>query len=98
MNCASQSCPPLNQEPFRSAKLDDQLEKLATAFVNSPKGVDYNQAKETAALSAIFNWYKDDFKSAGGVLPFINKRRSQPLPNDVKTTYQDYNWSLNEAK
>ncbi len=98
LNCASQSCPPLNPEPFRSAKLDAQLEKLAVGFVNSPKGVDYMSAKKTAALSAIFDWYKDDFKAAGGTLKFINKRRNEPLPNDTKIVYQDYNWSLNKAE
>lgn len=98
LNCASRSCPPLNQEAFRGEKLDAQLDKLATDFVNSPKGVDYSPEKKTAALSAIFNWYKDDFKAAGGPVAFINKRRSEPLPNDAKTTYQTYDWSLNEAK
>ena len=98
LNCASRSCPPLNPEAFRSDKLDAQLEKLAVAFVNSPRGVDYSPEKKTAALSAIFNWYKDDFKGVGGPMVFINKRRHPPLPNDVKITYQDYNWSLNEAK
>jgi len=98
LNCASRSCPPLNPEAFRAEKLDAQLEKLAVAFVNSPRGVDYSAAQKSAALSAIFNWYKDDFKAVGGPLAFINKRRSEPLPNDVKITYQDYDWSLNEAK
>lgn len=98
LNCASRSCPPLNPEPFRAEKLDGQLEKLAVAFVNSPKGVEYNPEKKTAALSAIFNWYKDDFKAAGGPVAFINKRRNPPLPNETKITYQDYDWSLNEAK
>ncbi|MEO6872882.1 MAG: DUF547 domain-containing protein [Chthoniobacterales bacterium] len=98
LNCASRSCPPLNPEPFRGEKLDAQLDQLTTAFVNSAKGVDYLPAKKTAALSAIFDWYKDDFQTAGGVLAFINKRRSEPLPNDTKITYQKYNWSLNEAK
>jgi hypothetical protein len=98
LNCASRSCPPLNPEPFRADQLDGQLEKLAVAFVNSPKGVDYNPEKKTAALSAIFNWYKDDFKAAGGPVAFINQRRNPPLPNDTKITYQDYDWSLNEAK
>jgi hypothetical protein len=98
LNCASRSCPPLDPEPFRGEKLDAQLEQLATAFVNSPKGVDYQPAKKSAALSAIFNWYKDDFQPAGGVLAFINKRRSEPLPNDTEITYQKYDWSLNETK
>lgn len=98
LNCASQSCPPLHLEPFRGDKLEAQLDQLATAFVNSPKGVDYQPAKKTAALSAIFDWYKDDFKAAGGPLTFVNKRRHEPLPNDVKITYQNYDWSLNEVK
>ncbi len=98
LNCASRSCPPLNPEPFRADQLDAQLEKLALAFVNSPKGVDYNPGKKTAALSAIFNWYKDDFNAAGGPVDFINKRHNPPLPNDTKITYQDYDWSLNDAR
>jgi len=98
LNCASHSCPPLNPEAFRADKLDAQLEKLAVAFVNSTRGVDYSPEKKTAALSAIFNWYKDDFTGVGGPIAFINKRRHPSLPNDVKITYQDYDWSLNEAK
>jgi hypothetical protein len=98
LNCASRSCPPINPEAFRADKLDGQLEKLARAFVNSPKGVDYSAEKKTAALSAIFNWYKDDFKAAGGPVAFINKRRNPSLPNDAKITYQEYDWSLNEAQ
>jgi hypothetical protein len=98
LNCASRSCPPLNREPFQATKLDAQLEKLAVAFVNSPKGVDYDPAKKTAALSEIFKWYNEDFKAAGGPIAFINKRHNPPLPNDIKITYQDYDWSLNEVK
>ncbi len=98
LNCASRSCPPLNPEPFRADQLDAQLEKLAAGFVNSPRGVDYNPSKKTAALSAIFDWYKDDFKAAGGSVAFVNKRHNPPLPNDTKITYQDYDWSLNEAR
>jgi hypothetical protein len=98
LNCASRSCPPLNREAFRGDKLDAQLEKLAVEFVNSPRGVDYTPQKKSAALSAIFNWYKDDFKAVGGPLAFINKRHNPPLPNDVQLTYQDYDWGLNEVK
>jgi Protein of unknown function, DUF547 len=98
LNCASRSCPPLNREAFQGDRLDSQLEKLSVAFVNSPRGVDYMPEKKTAALSAIFNWYRDDFKAVGGVMAFINQRRRSPLPNDTKVSYQDYDWSLNEAR
>ncbi len=98
LNCASRSCPPLQPEAFQAGKLDAQLEKLSVGFVNSPRGVDYNAGKKTAAISTIFNWYKEDFAAVGGPVAFINKRRKPPLPNDTKITYQDYDWSLNEAK
>ena len=97
LNCASQSCPPLSTDAFRGGSLEAQLEKLSRNFVNTPKGVVYQEGAKAAELSKIFDWYKDDFKE-GGTLAFINKRRSKPLPGDVKVSYQDYNWSLNEVK
>lgn len=96
LNCASRSCPPLQPVAFEGSKLDGQFDKLAKNFVNSEKGVQLSADKKSAALSKIFDWYKDDFK--GGALAFINQRRSQPIPKDAKISYQDYDWSLNEAK
>ena len=98
LNCASKSCPPLNREAFSADKLDGQFEKLAKGYVNSEKGVMYSAETKTAQVSKIFDWYKDDFKSEGGSVAFINKRRTTPLPNDAKISFQDYDWSLNEAK
>ena len=97
LNCASQSCPPLNPEAFRGNSLGSQMEKLARNFINSPKGVSFQEGTKTAELSKIFDWYKGDF-TEGGPIAFINKRRSSPLPADVKISYQEYNWSLNEAR
>lgn len=97
LNCASRSCPPLNPEAFQGSKLDAQFERLARTFVNSDRGVKLSGDGKAAELSQIFEWYKDDFKD-GGPVEFINKRRSSPLPKDVKISYQKYDWSLNEAK
>ena len=96
LNCASRSCPPLSAEPFRSHELDAHLERLARAFVNSDRGVRLKSG--SVELSKIFDWYKDDFGGTPGVLTFINKRRTQPIPADAKITYQTYNWNLNETK
>ena len=98
LNCASQSCPPLLDEPFRADKLDAQLEKLAKGFANSERGVKVSADKKSAEVSKIFDWYKDDFAASGGAVGFINKRRNPPLPNDIKISYQDYNWALNDAR
>ena len=98
LNCASQSCPPLLSEPFRADKVDAQLERLAKGFVNSERGVRVSSDNKSAAVSKIFDWYKDDFAAGGGAVGFINKRRSPPLPNDIKINYQDYDWGLNDAR
>ncbi len=97
LNCASRSCPPLNREAFDAGKLDGQFDRLSTAYVNSDNGVRLSADGKTAELSQIFDWYKDDFKN-GGPIAFINKRRSKPIPDGAKISYQKYNWSLNEAK
>jgi hypothetical protein len=97
LNCASKSCPTLQPGIFRGGSLESQMETLARNFINSPKGVNYQEGAKTAELSKIFDWYKDDFKD-GGPIAFINKRRSKPLPNDAKISYQEYDWSLNEAR
>lgn len=96
LNCASRSCPPLNPEPFRARDLDAQLEKLATAFVNSDRGVRVKGG--SVELSKIFDWYKDDFGGTPGAISFINKHRAQPIPADAKISFQTYNWNLNEVK
>lgn len=95
LNCASRSCPPLRSEPYTGAKLDAQLEEQARAFVNSERGVKVNG--ETAQLSKIFDWYKEDFGGEAGVLAFIKKVRKEK--SDFKSvSYQEYDWSLNEVK
>ncbi len=98
LNCASRSCPPLQPEPFRGDKLDAQFEKLARGFVNSERGVRLAADGKSVQLSKIFDWYKDDFAKQGGVLGFINQRRTSPIPADAKIGYQEYDWSLNEVK
>ena len=98
LNCASRSCPPLNRTAFSADKLDGQFETLAKGYVNSEHGVKFNAAAKSADLSKIFDWYKDDFKSEGGALAFINKRRNSAIPADAKINYQEYDWGLNEVK
>ncbi len=96
LNCASQSCPPLLNEPYSGAKLEAQLEQQSKSYINSPSGV--LRTRDGARLSQIFDWYKEDFKGLGGVISFINKRLSQPLPSSAKITHQKYDWGLNEAR
>jgi hypothetical protein len=94
LNCASRSCPPLLPEPFRGSTLDAQLDRIARGFING-RGVQVKGRQ--IALSKIFDWYKEDFAAAGGVLPFINRYRQPPIPADSQITIMDYDWSLNKS-
>ena len=94
LNCASRSCPPLRSEPYTAASLEAQLAEQTRSFIQTPKGVIVG--KESAALSKIFDWYKEDFGGEPGVVAFINQRRTSPLPG--KISYQEYDWNLNETR
>jgi hypothetical protein len=96
LNCASRSCPPLRNAPFSGSTLDADLEQIARAFVNSPKGV--AMARDGVQLSKIFEWYQEDFGGPAGTIVFINKRRAAPIPASARISYQEYDWGLNEAK
>jgi Protein of unknown function, DUF547 len=98
LNCASRSCPVLIPAAYNGATIDATLSERAKAYMVNPYGVQLSNDGKTARLSMIFKWYEDDFKAAGGPVAFINKYRPQPLPADVKVEFQDYDWSLNEAK
>ena len=98
LNCASASCPPLRNAAYTAAKLDAELEQGTTAFLNqNPRGVAVSDGGKRAAVSKIFDWNAKDFQAAGGVLPFVNRYRKPPLPDDAKVSYQEYDWSLNAA-
>ena len=95
LNCASRSCPPLRTEVYSGAKLDAQLDEQARGYVNGDHGVKVNG--DTAQISKIFDWYKEDFGGDAGVSAFLKKHRKEK--SDFKTvSYQDYDWGLNETK
>jgi hypothetical protein len=95
LNCASRSCPALRNEPYEASKLDTQLDEQTRLYVNSPLGV--KPEGDGAALSKIFDWYKEDFGGDGAVLAFLKKYRGGKL-DFKKISYQEYDWGLNEAK
>lgn len=91
VNCASASCPPLHNEAFEATTLDKTLNDLTTKFINSPTGVRVSYGKPK--VSKLFEWFKEDF---GNPTAFINQYRRKKINGDL--AYQDYGWTLNEAR
>ena len=100
LNCASASCPPLHSRAFEIGTLEETLAFLTKDFVtNNPLGLrTLNNDRELFA-SKIFEWYAEDFeKDAGGIVAYLEKIREKPFPSGAKLKFQDYDWSINEAR
>ncbi|MEM9932391.1 MAG: DUF547 domain-containing protein [Bacteroidota bacterium] len=94
VNCASASCPKLLNEAYTASKLDSQLTAQTRSYVNN--GAHNSLNGGSAQISSIFDWYKDDFSSKGGVVAFINTYTSKKLSTSAKLSYKEYDWTLNE--
>jgi hypothetical protein len=94
INCASFSCPNLVNKAFEPETLEKQLETASKAFVNDKtKNV---ISEKDIKVSEIFNWFADDFKTSGSVIDFLNKYSTVKIDKKAKTSYMNYNWSLNK--
>lgn len=61
VNCASIGCPPLLEVPYYPDRLDSLLTISSQRFAASGTHNQIDTENKTARLSAIFDWYGDDF-------------------------------------
>ncbi|MEL6869801.1 MAG: DUF547 domain-containing protein [Pseudomonadota bacterium] len=98
VNCASVGCPDLSVDAYRGSELDAQLQTAARSYLASERGVAWRD--ETLQLSAIFEWYADDFgASESAVIKHLaaladTQTRDRLLSHDGDVVY-DYDWSIN---
>jgi hypothetical protein len=103
VNCASVSCPDLRAEAFRAEGLDAQLDDQMRAFLrNRDRGLRYDTETETLHLSALFQWFADDFvASEGSVVAFVRAYGppavARRLTEDTPVEFLEYDWRLNAA-
>ncbi len=94
--CGAKSCPPLASFAYKPALLDTQLDNLARQSIQNSSFTKIDYKKKTAAVSMIFNWYKDDFiKAKGSVEAFLNGYLKTPLPQGTVLSHYEYDWSIN---
>lgn len=103
LNCASASCPPLREEAFVAARLDEQLDDQMRRWLADPTRNRFDAEHRLAELSKIFQWYGEDFgRNEGERLAFL-VRFAPPGAADwlagpgVVVRYLDYDWSLNDV-
>ncbi|MEL7303618.1 MAG: DUF547 domain-containing protein, partial [Pseudomonadota bacterium] len=101
VNCASIGCPNLRREAFTGAKLEEQLDAGARAFVNSPRGFRVENGQLIA--SSIYSWFQVDFGgSKQGVLDharkYADEKTKAMLSDHSDIASFKYDWALNDTK
>ncbi len=98
LNCLSIGCPNLLPEAYEPERLDRQLDRAATAFVNHPRGITIRP--DRIAASSIYDWFKDDFGGARGVLAHMSRYAKPELRRRLALIERidafDYDWRLND--
>jgi len=61
MVCAAMGCPPLRNEPYTGAKLDEQLDDQTRRFLGHSAKFKINRGEGRLYLSPIFKWFAADF-------------------------------------
>jgi hypothetical protein len=111
INCASESCPRLPSRAFLPETLEAQLATEARNFIREPRNVEIDPEAGTITLSAIFDWFEDDFvewtaRSDGdrqaGLLDYIGphldaeQRAALALCADCRVGFFEYDWAIND--
>ena len=100
--CASVGCPRLLNNAYRADQLESQLQANANDFFARPQNFQYDAAAGTFRMSAILDWFAEDFgDSQQAVLrriaPWLPALASEAAKrNSVRVSYLDYDWKLNE--
>ena len=95
LNCMARSCPRLPQTPFAGADVEAKLEREARRFLSEPRNLAIDHAANTATLSAIFEFFPEDFVASGGVRVFVNRYVEPIIPPDYELRYREYDWTIN---
>ncbi len=102
--CAAKSCPGLRPEAYTGPRLAQQLEDQSLRFANDPRYVALDSDNHQLILSALLDWYGDDWQSQGGILPWLASRVRAPelahalqegADGSIPIVYAHYDWSLN---
>ncbi|MGD8240938.1 MAG: DUF547 domain-containing protein, partial [Armatimonadota bacterium] len=110
LNCASMGCPWLPREAFDPKRLDEQLDRETRRFFADPTHLTVDVETRTVGLTAILDWYQDDFlnwlrEQKGIEDPAVLDYARLYAPEDVAGSigddftveYLDYDWRLNDT-
>jgi len=104
--CAALGCPPLRSEAYTGARLQEQLDDQARAFLlRSPAKNRVDPGAGTVWVSPILTWYQEDFGGSDAALGRFLARywpegeeRALLLSGRFRLRKTDYDWTLNSVE
>ena len=93
--CAGLGCPPIIDDAYTPDNVQSLLEKQTKRAINDPKFIKINRDNKEVKISQIFEWYKEDFLKHGSYVDFLNKFLKDPISEDYKVSFYNYDWNLN---
>ena len=89
LNCGAKSCPPVRA--YTAENLETQIEDSTQKFLN--KFSSYDEASNTVNTTALFSWFRGDFKGKKGTKKILKRYGIIPS-TDVNLNYDKYDWTL----
>ena len=97
--CGANGCPPIMNKAYLPATVENQLTSQTRIALNNPYFTRVNETFKSVKLSQLFDWYKDDFLTKGSsYIDFLNKYRTDKIPDNFRVSIYTYDWTLNDAK
>ncbi|MBI4349658.1 MAG: DUF547 domain-containing protein [Elusimicrobia bacterium] len=88
--------PKLARAPYEAGLLETQLDQAARDFLNDPKNVQVDKTRRVVRLSQVFQWRRAIFLDrAASLLAYINRFRTDKVPEHYKVEFLPFDWTLN---
>jgi hypothetical protein len=110
VNCASVGCPALQDQPFRAAELDAQMDAATRQFLQDRSRNHFDADTGTLHVTPLLRWYAEDFTVDGTQNPQAwlalhaewltdtPAERARGAGGYFRIDYTDYNWELNDVR
>jgi hypothetical protein len=102
--CAAVGCPPLRNEAFAAARLDNQLDEQTRYVHRHATWFQLDAQSKSLRLTKLYDWYGNDFEQdAGSVRQFAARyspELKQALDSDAapRVKWLPYDWKLNSVQ
>lgn len=90
LNCGAASCPAIAF--YDADHLGEQLDLAVRVYLKDD--VAYDRSTNTVRISALFDWYANDFGGPSGTLDFLRKYGLIPTDAEPELVFNEYDWTV----